>query len=133
MARYRKSSPIRDNLPGMLAGTASVLLVCFFIWAVPRVGPAVKSFLAGADSRPPVESAAQEQEAPSGESAPAAEEASPPEESGNSAEAADSQDFGGKVWAACKKLWPVILAAIAVMEAVEYTGKLFLWVRKLFR
>lgn len=131
MARYRKASPIRDNLPGILAGAVCSLLVFLLIWAAPRVGPAVKGVLAGLNDRPPAEGAAQEP--PSGESAPPAEEEAPTEGDGASPEGAEAQTLGDRLLAACRKFWPVLPVFIVVMEAVEYVGKFFIWVRKLLR
>lgn len=124
MARYVKPRPIRDHLPEILAGVISALLVAFIIWAAPRAVPAVKGFLSDAED-PPVESVTPEQEEAPAEEPP--EEASPEEEGG------EAQKLGDRLLAACKKFWPVLPVFIVVMEAVEYVGKLFGWIRKRIR
>lgn len=124
MARYvKKSNPVRDNFPGILMGAAAALLVALVIWAAPKVGPAVRDFLSDPDARPPVEDAAPEQEGPSEGSA----EEEVPEEDG-----AEAQKLGDRLLAACKKFWPVLPVFIVVMEAVEYVGKFFKWIKNLF-
>ncbi len=52
MARFRKATPVRDHLPGILAGVVSALLVAFIIWAAP----AVKGGLSDSEGPPQVES-----------------------------------------------------------------------------
>ena len=48
-------------------------------------------------------------------------------------EGAEAQTLGDRLLAACRKFWPVLPVFIVVMEAVEYVGKFFIWVRKLLR
>ena len=58
MARFRKATPVRDHLPGILAGVVSALLVAFIIWAAP----AVKGGLSDSEGPPQVESVTPDQE-----------------------------------------------------------------------
>ncbi len=58
MARFRKATPVRDHLPGILAGVVSALLVAFIIWAAP----AVKGGLSDSEDPPQVESVTPDQE-----------------------------------------------------------------------
>lgn len=119
MARYRQSTFFRDNIKGILAGIAAALLVILVI----RFGPVAKDHLSDPDARPPVEDAAPEQEGPSEGSA----EEEVPEEDG-----AEAQKLGDRLLTACKKFWPVLPVFIVVMEAVEYVGKFFKWIKNLF-
>ena len=102
MARFRKATPVRDHLPGILAGVVSALLVAFIIWAAP----AVKGGLSDSEGPPQVESVTPEQ--------------------GKGPEA------GRQTVDRTQKFWPVLPVFITVMEALEYAGKLFVWIRKCF-
>lgn len=105
MARFRKATPVRDHLPGILAGVVSALLVAFIIWAAP----AVKGGLSDSEDPPQVESVTPEQ-----------------------GKGLEAQKLGDRLLTARKKFWPVLPVFITVMEALEYAGKLFVWIRKCF-